>query len=380
MSKIENIEQKHALLMKAFDEDFRKDLEHICTKIEDEIKKWIESADKIDDRIDNVFNVQSRVKSISSFEEKLYRKNYIKTWEVSDDKKQNQEYIKHNLTDLIGIRVNCYFAEYEERVYEYCKIEKGSLPDFVFNFNENTQQKNGNKIFKFSGKYKELYQFEVQIKSVVHNIWGEVEHKTVYKNPSFDGFIEKKKELTQSLHQVLLASDNQLLSIFRMQEDEDALIKSLFFCMTKDVVKEKCKTGVLANHYENYFRAFTDLTKVNQFIASRLENKQLNIEKVQIPQDVDFSELISHLGEEFPSFYIECLYAIDSILNQHDSLDCFVYYFVKSVIPIVDEDDDFDKMSKDCFSDDEELESNQIEDYLNRLDQILGNCRINKKK
>lgn len=380
MSKIKNIEQKYALLMEAFDEDFRKKLENTCREIEDEIKKWIESADKFDDRIDNVFNVQSRVKSISSFEEKLYRKNYIKTWEVSDVKEENQKYIMHNLTDLIGIRVNCYFAEYEERVYEYCQIEKGSLPDFVFNFNENTQQKNGNKIFKFSGKYKELYQFEIQIKSVVHNIWGEVEHKTVYKNPSFDGFIEKKKELTQSLHQVLLASDNQLLSIFRMQEDEDALIKSLFFCMTKDVVKEKCKTGVLANHYENYFRAFTDLTKVKQFIASRLENKQFNIEKVQIPQDVDFSELISHLGEEFPSFYIECLFAIDSILNQHDSLNNFVYYFVKSVIPIVDEDDDFVKKSNDCFSDDEELESNQIEDYLNRLDQILGNCRINKMK
>lgn len=379
MSKIENIEKKHALLMHAFeDKELHDELELVCREIKNKITEWIESADKIDNRIDNVFSVQSRVKGISSFEEKLYRKNYINTWEVSEDKKQNQKCIKHNLTDLIGIRVNCYFAEYEERIYKYCEMKKDSLPDFVFNFNENTQQNNGNKIFKFSGKYNNLYQFEIQIKSVVHNIWGEVEHKTVYKNPSFDGFIEKKKELTQSLHQVLLASDNQLLSIFRMQEDEDALIKSLFFCMTKDVVKEKCKTGVLANHYENYFRAFTDLTKVKHFIASKLEEKQFDVEKVQIQQDEEFSELISRFREEFPIFFIECLFAIDSILNQHESLESFVYYFVKSIISFDVEDEYLDERTNDCFSDDEDLESNPIEDYLNRLNQILGNCRINK--
>lgn len=80
MSKIENIEKKHALLMHAFeDKELHDKLELVCREIKNKIIEWIESADKIDNRIDNVFSVQSRVKGISSFEEKLYRKNYINT-------------------------------------------------------------------------------------------------------------------------------------------------------------------------------------------------------------------------------------------------------------------------------------------------------------
>ena len=100
MSKIDNIEQKHTLLMQAFDEPFREDLRKICKDIEKAIKAWIESAAKFDERIDNVFSIQSRVKGILNFKEKLYRKNYIKTWNVSDNKEENQEYIKYNLTDF----------------------------------------------------------------------------------------------------------------------------------------------------------------------------------------------------------------------------------------------------------------------------------------
>lgn len=379
MSKIDNIEQKHTMLMQAFDEPFRDSLKPICKDIEKAIKEWIESADKFDNRIDNIFSVQSRVKGISTFEEKLYRKNYIKTWDVSDNKEENQQFIIYNLTDLIGIRVNCYFSDYEHLIYNYFQQGKDSLPDFDFNFEENTQQKNGHKIFKFSGKYKRVYQFEIQIKSVVHNVWGEVEHKTVYKNPNYDGFMRKKKELTDSLHQVLFASDNQLLSIFNMREDEDMLIKSLFFCMTKDIVKEKCKTDVLANHYENYFRAFTNLEKVKHYIARKLERKDYEINEMHTDKDERYNSLISRINEEFPEFYIGCLYHIDSVLNSHKSYEDFVCYFVQAVISLDDEDEEFSKLSLESFTGEEELDTDPTEDYLNRIDEILGNCRIINK-
>lgn len=375
MSNIENMEQKCALLMQAFDEPFREDLRKICKDIEKAIKAWIESAAKFDERIDNVFSIQSRVKGILNFKEKLYRKNYIKTWNVSDNKEENQEYIKYNLTDLIGIRVNCYFSRFEQQIYDYFRQEKDSLPDFEFNFDENTQQKNGHKIYKFSGKYKGIYQFEIQIKSVVHNVWGEVEHKTVYKNPNFDGFIGKKKELTESLHHVLFASDNQLFSIFNMKEDEGTLIESLFFYYTKDNIKEKCETGILAKHYENYFRAFTNLTQVKHYIAKKLENQEYEVNEIKTNQDERYKPLISRVLEEFPEYYIKCLYNIDSVLNSHDSYEDFVQYFVQSVISLDDDDEDFSRLSF-SFNGEEDLEKDPIEDYLNRIDEVLGNCRL----
>ncbi len=82
------------------------------------IDKWAKSITKFDPRIDNVFSVQSRVKDETTFEEKIFRKNYIQEWKVTDDMAENQKYIKLHLTDLIGIRINCYYAENEER-YNY---------------------------------------------------------------------------------------------------------------------------------------------------------------------------------------------------------------------------------------------------------------------
>ena len=136
---------------------------------------------------------------------------------------------------MIGIRINCYFAAYELFIYTELKsaLENGKI-EYVDNIiDEKTEQKNGHIIYKLSGRFKEKYHFEVQIKSIVHNVWGEVEHKTIYKNPCYDGYIHKKKELSEALHEVLFASDSQLLSIFQMNESEDTLIQALFYLATK---------------------------------------------------------------------------------------------------------------------------------------------------
>lgn len=377
---MEDIQEKHRLLMEAFDETFRKDLEDVCKNIEEVIKEYIEGIGKFDSRINNVFSIQSRVKGRASFEEKLYRKNYVKEWSVSDNKEENQTTIKRKLPDLIGIRVNCYFAEYEKRIYNIFRNDPSALPDFVFDFKENTTQKNGLIIYKFSGIYKDSYNFEIQIKSVVHNIWGEVEHKTVYKNPDFDGFMEKKEELTLSLHEILRASENQLLAIFGMQEDKDELLKSLFFCMTKNEVAEKCKTRVLAKHYANYFRAFPDLRKVKHYVALKLEDKVYELEYKPKQKDDRYAELRSRIDEEFPEFYLQCLFNIDSMLFQHETYEDFVYYFIQSVISFEDDDDEL-LSSYTEYGDESSVQDplDPMEDYLVKIDQILGKCRIKEE-
>lgn len=385
---VKDTERRRVLLIDAFKEPgFQKDIGDVCGILEAIIDKWVKSITKFDPRIDNVFSVQSRVKDETTFEEKIFRKNYIQEWEVTDDMAVNQKYIKLHLTDLIGIRINCYFAENEERLYNQLQYNQGEVPDCEFNFNENTVQANGHRIFKFSGVFKKEYHFEVQIKSIVHNVWGEVEHKTVYKNPSFDGYINKKREISGALYDVLLASDRELFSLFNMKESEHQLIRSLFFCKTQDIIREKCKTSILAYHYERYFNVFTEIEPFKAFVIESLSERTWNRQRIEPVIDHIYDKLVEAVNMEFPHFYINCIYEIDSLINEHESLESFMYYFLKAALPDIEKHDDFDDELRSAFGDSEEeaidnlsptVEDNDIENYMEKLDELLLGCRIKK--
>lgn len=270
---VKQTDERHKALMTAFEDPaFREDLR----VVEDDLKKWlagwIDQLKPIDERIKNVYSIESRVKGKATFEEKLDRKNYIFEWPVSDDIVENQKFIKHELTDLIGLRINCHFADYEKIIFDYfvSTAESQYEAGFQFNFKENLKQKNGNIIYKFSGLYKDEYRFEVQIKSLIHNVWGEVEHKTVYKNPTYDGFYEQKNYISKTLHDVMMASDRELQTLFKMSETESQLLRSLFFIRTCEAVARKCRTKVLGSHYYSYFNAFTDIEPIKRFVICAL--------------------------------------------------------------------------------------------------------------
>lgn len=373
-----DIQQKHTLLMEAYrDTTFQEDLEAKCAIIKAKIKAHAESIAKITPRIDNVFSVEARVKKDYSFEEKLYRKNYIRDWEIPESKEEIQRFIRITLTDVIGIRVNCYFYEFEIQLYN----------DFLNNFNdpelsfqhENTKQKNGHDIYKFSGLYKGEYHFEVQIKSVIHNVWGETEHKNVYKNISYDGYVVEKGKIAESLYHILQSSDKQLLSLFDMEESEAQLIRSLFFCYTKEAIAHECKTNVLAIHYTNYFRAFGDVEIIKPFVICKLSGSAYIRTKVSVDNSLNW--LRDKLLSEFPYFYLYTIFQIDSIIHEHDSFDTFLLYFLESVFH--QEKEDIDKeFEEGGLSEEQEEQSEEAPDikYMEVINGILGECRLSTKK
>lgn len=367
---------KHDLLMEAYkDQSFQEDLRHKKDTIASIIEGHAKRLDRECSRIDNVFSIESRVKSESSFEEKLYRKNYIDQWTVSDDKATNQNLIKSKLTDIIGVRINCYFAQYEEKMYSWFENAKEDLKSqgLILNFEENTIQKNGHKIFKFSGGFEDT-NFEVQIKSVIHNVWGETEHKTVYKNLSYDGYIKEKKVVTETLFDILRASETQLYSLFSMEETEAQLIRSLFFCYTKDEVAKKCKTNILAFHYSNYFRAFQNLDVIKEYVISRLQGSDFQPQAVSISGNRE--DLKSIVNDKFPFFYLDCLYQIDTNIHQYDSYEIFLSYFLETVLP-QESPDEFDEMFSEAFGDSSFDDDGKIEeDMIQKINDILGNSKI----
>lgn len=379
------IKDRHDALMAAFrDNDFRNELESVKNDLKAWLEEWIGGMRKLDPRISNVFSIESRVKGEKTFEEKLYRKNYINDWDVFNNIEENQALIMHELTDLIGLRINCHFVIYEKEIYDYfiSTSEQYVKKGFSFNFGENTKQKNGNTIYKFSGIYNDKYHFEIQIKSIVHNVWGEVEHKTVYKNPTYDGFIEQKKLISKTLHDVMLASDKELHTLFNMQETEEQLLRSLFFCKTCKTIAEQCKTDVLGEHYNSYFRAFPDIEPIKKYLINVYQGEGEYFREEKHVVTDDFYRNLSHsVQSEFPDFFLSCLYNIDSILNVHQGYDAFIIYFLQQVIKR--DGEDFDDDFNESFNDQDEdviAEEDKINDYLTKIDEILGNCRINKGK
>ena len=375
MEEITDIKEKHEMLIQAYtDHSFQEKLDKKRMDIKKIIEEHAKGLKRECSRIDNVFSIESRVKDISSFEEKLYRKNYITKWTVYDDIASNQSVIQKELTDIIGIRINCYFAQYEEIIYSsFQKAEdefKGK--GFSLDFGENTIQKNGHKIYKFSGKYDNTH-FEVQIKSVIHNVWGETEHKTVYKNLSYDGYIEEKKVVTNTLFDILRASETQLYSLFSMEEKESQLIRSLFFCYTKDDVAKVCNTKILAFHYINYFKAFQNLDIIKEYVITRLQGEQFRPKGVSVSGFRD--KLKDIVKDKFPFFYLDCLYKIDSNIHEHESIDTFLSYFLETVLP--DESgEEFDEMFDETFGESSENCGDEEEDMIQKINDILGNSII----
>lgn len=375
--------ERHKALMTAFsDPAFREELKRIEAELKKWLTGWVDKMEPLDERIKNVYSIESRVKGIATFEEKLDRKNYIYEWTVSDDTQENQRYIKRELTDLIGLRINCHFTDYEKIIFDYfvSTAETQYEAGFTFNFKENKIQKNGNIIYKFSGLYKGEYHFEVQIKSLIHNVWGEVEHKTVYKNPTYDGFYEQKNFISKTLHDVMMASDRELYTLFKMSETETQLLRSIFFIRTCEVVAQKCRTKVLGSHYNSYFKAFTDIEPIKKFVICALSGTPFVKEQKVVQVNGFYDNLCIRVIETFPAFYLECLYNIDCELNIHQDYRSFLIYFLQQVIDV--DTDDFEEGYKEGFNDQDENQAtaDPIHDYLAQIDELLGTDIIKEEE
>lgn len=189
------------------------DLEIASNEIKIFLKELLEVSN------DGYLNINRRVKSVPSVKEKIIRNNYYKQFETSE------EFIS-NLSDLIGIRIECRFIEDEYKIYEILKrcFSMCHTDGYYYNsLNKNVRldldvtqpqsQKNGFKIYRIDGVYDyngELFNFELQIKSLVNVFWGEIEHKIIYKNNNYTVWDSFFKDIMGSINENLSMIDKQL--------------------------------------------------------------------------------------------------------------------------------------------------------------------------
>ena len=190
-------------------------------EISKELSEFFE--DQVLEHSEGYININSRVKTPNSLKEKILRYSYYNLY------KDSIELFK-NLSDLIGLRIECRFIEDEALIYNILTRYFNELDKDGFYYNKNNRsisldlngkqpekQKNGFKIYKIDGKYKKnnkVINFELQIKALVNIFWGEIEHKIIYKNYNYmlgDGFL---KDIMGSIKNNLSMIDHQLLIIY----------------------------------------------------------------------------------------------------------------------------------------------------------------------
>lgn len=74
---------KYDHLVAAFcDESFEKELKEVRDELIKLIENLLEKAEKQEPRLKNYFSIESRIKDIDSFKEKLNRKSYLSKWKI----------------------------------------------------------------------------------------------------------------------------------------------------------------------------------------------------------------------------------------------------------------------------------------------------------
>lgn len=167
--------------------------------------------------------IESRIKSEASLKEKIIRNKYYLNCNSAHD-------VLDLLPDLIGVTVQCRFISEENRIYHallpFFNIDKEEFnpcqldPNLHLNCKtmQPQQQRNGFTIYRIDGYYlfnDHRINFELQIKSLVHRFWSDIEHQVVYKNTQFlynDSFM---KQVLSSVHDSLEVVDHQLQIISR---------------------------------------------------------------------------------------------------------------------------------------------------------------------
>lgn len=317
-----DIENKKALV-DAFDDGFRNQLLVYEEKIKKKLSATVEaiSTKSPGSRQGIIGGMESRVKSPESFEEKISRKDYIHTWTISEDKTELQREICMKLPDLIGLRITCLFQSDEDfvynKLYDSIPIINSSKAEGIFlnpKGSDGTTQQNGHKIYKMTGVYQPensvfpRVNFEIQIKSFIHNVWGEVEHKTIYKGIQYDINPTHKKTMTEEIYNILSASDRQLQSLFENTHDECDLIKALFFEQTKLEVAKNCGSKILAKYYYSFFNLFWDGIEktVREYVSVHMTDPPL-VEKYH-PQILAEQSFFSMPDNESGNMFMAILY------------------------------------------------------------------------
>ena len=198
-----------------------------------EFAKQYPKYEKVEKIIDEVFldylstysdifiDINSRIKSPLSLKEKMIRNEFYLNY-------QNEFEVLDNLHDLIGVNIQCRFISDEAKIMNILAdiFEEQNNGTFRCCLNTNLflalntfqpqLQRNGYPIYRIDGYYMLddfKINYELQIKSLIHNFWSDVEHQIVYKNNKLVLFDSFMSDILSSIRDNLEVVEGQLQTV-----------------------------------------------------------------------------------------------------------------------------------------------------------------------
>lgn len=337
------------------DQNFQTQILEQKNKIEQMLKNFLINLEN-SDRIIHGFSkrISSRIKSADSLREKIKRKGYIDKWGLTSEtqKDEFQIQVAEHLPDLIGLRINCYFSEEEEKIFDELIAFLSNESRIILEKNSNQKMKNGEKIYKISGKHIELqnkFSFEIQVKSYLLDVWGEVEHKLIYKKEKYDSRIYLKEQLIREMYSVLGGVDRQLGSIFKDKITIPEVKKEMFYLYSNESINDS--ENLLGEHYNNFFKIISLLENykelLNKYLSEKILDENCCVEKhcIQEEEVKDFDIYNSAIDQYKLSMVFQIASVLYEFKNKEDFLNCLVTALQKRTV-IGDEDDEEDDEDK----------------------------------
>ena len=228
----------------------------------------------------------------------LYRFDVrVKTWESISDKIERKLQYKNatsldDIPDLIGFFIIVELDEDVEKVVRLFEKQKEDL--FTFSHITSlthypTKHENGKLTHHYDGVYawRDIkYNFEIQVRSEVENLWSNIEHMSFYKNrvkSRNDRILNRLKEHSYNL---LLQADDVLSILRRERMKNDMLdlkekmmdaLESLF-----DGIKIRDVEAISGYMYECWAMPFDKMTveDFEQFFASSVKVEDLEVNQL----------------------------------------------------------------------------------------------------
>jgi len=338
---------------------------------------------------------QNRIKSDVSFADKLVRNNYINDWKYDEGNVEaNKKTLSSNLPDFIGYRINTLFFNEEEKfaneLISFLKNKEHiEIPDDQLN--PTNQQANGHPIRKFQGFVKsevdpELkFGFEIQIKSSVHNLWGEVEHGSIYKPNNFDFRIDEKKKNVEEIWKTLTSCDEQLYLLSKETYEKDKLLKQLLTIYLED----SNLVDPLNSHYlySIFFNVFTRKDNkvleelLIQLMSSKKIERKIKLTLTELEHSTVYDDLNKILSTILHKDELESIKKIFEYCFESIEHETFLNVIIFSIMKYfqLDSESEIEDEGLDNFKEDDEEEQAQ-KDNMSSLLTLLKTYGFKTKR
>jgi len=233
---------------------------------------------------DLTMDITTRIKEGNSLRAKIIRNRYYLKYDSPEE-------ILNNLSDLIGLKIDCRFIEDEFHIYKSLKelfiiqLDDGFYTCKSFGHialeltsHQPQSQKNGFAIYRIDGYYKNgdhKVNFELQIKSLVNSFWGDIEHRLVYKNTNYIATGGVMKDLLASIKANLTIVDRQLHIIFDQMGSENQVSSSFLDRISFEDLIAKAINDLCAKKIEESIGFSLDIRETSNILGHYIFKKNI---------------------------------------------------------------------------------------------------------